>query len=397
KREVFGMPIPGSLITSDIQEASYYQEYLAKGAKHQRYLAGETGGDPDSPAPKPTKTARKPKPTAPKADPRPSVSKPVLTKQPEPKFALAKTQGKKCKLTTEITDKPSKAMKSRPGLVSKTHKPLSSLRSVDETVAEDVPEKESKVDDEEADVPGKGKEKVIEEQVARDLLNLQTPKKKSPADRYIFQRRTSIPTGSSRHNESSSLYAELGLTNSEEESKEDKSPADRYIFQRRTSIPTGSSGHNESSSLYAELGLTKSEEESKEDMPGADTGGQGEGRAGPDLGAQAKGQAGPDSGAQDEGQDGSNPDEQPESHAGPDPGNAKTSQPMPSHVVYAGLDHEHMDLDVADVLTQPPPEQIDEGFTSTAYPKVQENLKLTVEEQVLLEEPASSSGTLSSL
>nr|GEZ97036.1 hypothetical protein [Tanacetum cinerariifolium] len=37
------------------------------------------------------------------------------------------------------------------------------------------------------------------------------------------------------------------------------------------------------------------------------------------------------------------------------------------------------------------------GFTTTAYPKVQENLKLTVEDQVLLEEPASSSGTLSSL
>nr|GEZ13461.1 monodehydroascorbate reductase [Tanacetum cinerariifolium] len=30
KREVFGMPIPGSLITTDIQEALYYQEYLAK-------------------------------------------------------------------------------------------------------------------------------------------------------------------------------------------------------------------------------------------------------------------------------------------------------------------------------------------------------------------------------
>nr|GEW40299.1 hypothetical protein [Tanacetum cinerariifolium] len=40
---------------------------------------------------------------------------------------------------------------------------------------------------------------------------------------------------------------------------------------------------------------------------------------------------------------------------------------------------------------------MDEGFTATAYPKAQENLKLTVEEQVLLEEPASSSGTLSSL
>ncbi|GKA73712.1 hypothetical protein Tco_0780014 [Tanacetum coccineum] len=40
---------------------------------------------------------------------------------------------------------------------------------------------------------------------------------------------------------------------------------------------------------------------------------------------------------------------------------------------------------------------MDKGFIATAYPKVQENLKLTVEEHVILEEPASSTGTLSSL
>nr|GFD26912.1 hypothetical protein [Tanacetum cinerariifolium] len=56
-----------------------------------------------------------------------------------------------------------------------------------------------------------------------------------------------------------------------------------------------------------------------------------------------------------------------------------------------------MDLDVADVSPQLTMEELDEGFTATAYSKVQENIKLTVEEQVLLEEPASSSGTLSSL
>nr|GEX43084.1 homeodomain-like protein [Tanacetum cinerariifolium] len=79
-----------------------------------------------------------------------------------------------------------------------------------------------------------------------------------------------------------------------------------------------------------------------------------------------KAQAGPDPGAQAEGQAGPNPD------------------------------REHMDLDVADVSPQPSTEQMDKWFTTTAYPKVQENLKLTVEEQVLLKEPASSSGTLSS-
>ncbi|GKD85616.1 hypothetical protein Tco_1356770, partial [Tanacetum coccineum] len=40
---------------------------------------------------------------------------------------------------------------------------------------------------------------------------------------------------------------------------------------------------------------------------------------------------------------------------------------------------------------------MDEEFTTTAYPNVQENIKLLTEDQVILEEPASSTGTLSSL
>ncbi|GJS89234.1 hypothetical protein Tco_0771870 [Tanacetum coccineum] len=40
---------------------------------------------------------------------------------------------------------------------------------------------------------------------------------------------------------------------------------------------------------------------------------------------------------------------------------------------------------------------MDEGFIATVYPKVQDNLKLTVEESVIPEEPASSTRTLSSL
>nr|GEV65538.1 integrase, catalytic region, zinc finger, CCHC-type, peptidase aspartic, catalytic [Tanacetum cinerariifolium] len=286
KREVFRMPIPGNLITTDIQGESYYQEYLAKVAKHQRYLAGETGSSPDSPALKPTKTTKKSKPSAPKADLRPP---------------------------------PSPARKSRPGLVSKRCKPISSLRSVDESVAEGIPEKEPRVDDEEAN----------------------TPKKKSPAN--------------------------------------------QYIFQRRTSTPTGSSGHDESSPLYAKLGLTDSEVESDEDVPGIDAGVQGEVQAGPNPDDQDEGQAGP------------NPDEQDEGQAGPNPGDAAASQPLPSLVVHVGPNLEHMDFKVSYVSTQPHSEKMYEGFTATAYPKVQENLKLTVKEHVILEEPASSTGTLSSL
>nr|GEW71067.1 retrovirus-related Pol polyprotein from transposon TNT 1-94 [Tanacetum cinerariifolium] len=40
KREVFRTPIPGSLITADLQEALYYQKYLANVVKHRWFLAG---------------------------------------------------------------------------------------------------------------------------------------------------------------------------------------------------------------------------------------------------------------------------------------------------------------------------------------------------------------------
>ncbi|GJR28608.1 hypothetical protein Tco_1104840 [Tanacetum coccineum] len=56
-----------------------------------------------------------------------------------------------------------------------------------------------------------------------------------------------------------------------------------------------------------------------------------------------------------------------------------------------------MDFEVTDTLIQQNPEQMDEEITTTAYLNVQENLKLPTEDQVRLEEPASSVGTLSSL
>ncbi|GKB88681.1 hypothetical protein Tco_0960953 [Tanacetum coccineum] len=256
KREVFGMPIPNDLITDDIRGEQYYNAYLEKVAKHQRYLAGEEVSDPDSPVPKLNKATK--------------------------------------------------------------HK------LIDEFVDEGVPKNEPRLDDEEAamepnfgkfqllpEVQGKGKEKVSDEQVALDLLTLQTPKKKSPTEQYIFQRRTSTLTESSSHDESSLLYAELGLTISETESDE------------------------EVSGIVARV--------------------------------------------QDEGQAGPNPSEHDEGQAGPNLGDAATSQPLLIHVVHAGPNLEHVDLEASDTLIQPNPEQMDEEFTTMAYPNVQENLKLSTE------------------
>nr|GFA48878.1 hypothetical protein [Tanacetum cinerariifolium] len=242
---------------------------------------------------------------------------------------------KKRKLVTETYNKPSPAKSSKPGLVTKRRKPTGSLSLVDEFVDEGIPEKEPRFDDEEADmqraveeslksvydahrgplppvvirepdsrkfqplpeVQGKRKEKVSDEQVSLDLLTLQTPTKVSPAEQHIFQRRTPAPTEPSGHALSPSIYAKLGLTDSDTESDEEVPPVVK-------------------------------------------------------IGAQDEGQAGPNPGVLIEGQTGSNLSDDAE------------PQPQSSPVVHAGPNLEHMDLEATDVI---------------------------------LEEPASSTGTLSSL
>ncbi|GJX78616.1 hypothetical protein Tco_0326765 [Tanacetum coccineum] len=169
----------------------------------------------------------------------------AATKKPKP--APAKPQEKKRKLVTETSEAPSLAKRSKAGKVVKKRTKKSSFQLVDEFVDECVPENEPRIE-----VQGKSKEKVSDEQVSLDLLTLQTPNKKGPAD--------------------------------------------QFIFQRRTFTPTESSGHDESSSLYVELGLKDSESESNEEMSGIDAGVQDEGQVGPNPGEQDEGQAGPNSG-----------------------------------------------------------------------------------------------------
>nr|GEZ51511.1 hypothetical protein [Tanacetum cinerariifolium] len=83
-------------------------------------------------------------------------------------------------------------------------------------------------------------------------------------------------------------------------------------------------------------------------VPKINTGDQDEGQAGPNPGNHDEGQARPNPGVQDEGQAGSNPDD------------AAESQPKSSHVVHAGPNLEHMDLEATDASTQQNPKQIDE-------------------------------------
>nr|GEW27470.1 hypothetical protein [Tanacetum cinerariifolium] len=339
------MPIPSKLITANIREAPYYQEYQVNVAKHRGFLAGETRSTQDLPAPKPAKPARKPQSTAQKAPLKHSISSPVTSTQPAPTSA------------TGTTDKPAKAKRIKRSASRKTHQPRSSPKSVGESKAEEVPTEELQVADEDTDF-----QKAMEE---------------SMKDAYA------LPKGPLPQWSSGNLI------------QGDQSYGSIHI-PKASLRPTASSFHDESP--YEVLGQSDSEEESEKIVLGVEKGSPDEGQAGPDPNAEAEGQTGSDTGAQAEGQAGSNPDETSEGQAGPDPSNTEARvQFTSSPVVHAGSDREHMDLDVANVSPQPSTEQLYEGFTATVYPNVQENLKLTVEELVLLEEPASSSGTLSSL
>ncbi|GKA57147.1 hypothetical protein Tco_0756335, partial [Tanacetum coccineum] len=176
KREVFRMPISNDLVMDDIQGKQYYNAYLEKVTKNQRYLAGEDLRDEfiDEWVPA----------TEPRVDDEEAIMQKVL--EESMKDAYPAHRGP------------------LPHVV---------FREPDYGKLQPLPE-----------VQGKGKENVGEEQAAQVLLNLQTPKKKNPAEQFIFQRRTPTTAEPSGLVESSSLYAELGPTDSGMESDEEVSP-----------------------------------------------------------------------------------------------------------------------------------------------------------------------------
>ncbi|GJU61288.1 retrovirus-related pol polyprotein from transposon TNT 1-94 [Tanacetum coccineum] len=277
------------------------------------------------------------------------------TKVTKPK--AAKVSEKKQKLVKETPDEPSPAKRSKGGLVGKRRKLKSPLKLVDVPSDEGVPVEDPAHTDEEADL-----------QRALELcLKEQAERTQGPARLVVLRE------------PDSGKYQPLPETLTK------KSLVDQFIFQRRPPMPTEPTGHADSPSLDTELALTDSEMESDKEVPVINIGDQDEGQAGPNPCEQDKGQVGPNPGIQDKG------------HVGSNPGDVAESQPQPSHGVHAGPNREHMDLEATDASSQQKPEKMDEEFTTTAYPNIQENLKLPTEDQVILKEPASSTGTLSSL
>ncbi|GJX47269.1 hypothetical protein Tco_0272459 [Tanacetum coccineum] len=207
-----------------------------KVAKYQRYLAGEVVSDDEAPAPKPAKGANPKTPRKPK--PQSTTSQPPKTKP-----APAKPQEKKRKLVMDTTEAPSPAKRSKAGKVGKKRTLKSSQQLVDEFVNEGVLADETMFEDKEVDIMQKVMEESLKDAypAPRDPLTpvvIREPKprkfqplpevhgkgKEKVDEEQAAQRHTLVTAEPSGLVESSSLYVELGLTDSETDSEEEVSP-----------------------------------------------------------------------------------------------------------------------------------------------------------------------------
>ncbi|GJX67525.1 hypothetical protein Tco_0303252, partial [Tanacetum coccineum] len=332
-REIFGMPIPDALLTDEIKGAPYYSDYQEHVAKYQQFLDEERSKAEKGGATESFEATKVNKPKAAKA------TKPASDKAPKP----TATQPP---IPKPAPTQPSKAISEK------------KRKLVKETPDEPSPAMRSK-----------------------GGLVMKKRKPKSPLKLVDEPSNEGVPVKEPAYNEDDAdLERGMELSLMEQEAQT-QGPA------RPVVIREPESGRIQPLLEVQRKGKKKVvKEQAAHDLLTLQT-----------PTKKNEGQARPNHGEQDEGHAGPNPGTLNEGKAGSNPGDTARSQPPPSHVVHARPNLEYMDLDTTDSLTQHKPEQMDKGFTTTAYLNVQENLKLPTEDQVILEEPARSTGTLSSL
>ncbi|GKD96789.1 hypothetical protein Tco_1380686 [Tanacetum coccineum] len=204
------------------------------------------------------------------------------------------------------------------------------------------------------EVEGKGKGIVSDKQSAQSLLDLQKPKKQSIKDQYIFQRRTPVTQDAS--------------TGPSAQPQDDTSVnvVQDTLFLANSTNDAETAADMEQSTSKADTEILYVEEERGEEVSNT-------------VALEER------TVKLDEGQGGSDPGKTPESRPPPErvlmEEDQAGSNPGQSHVAQAGPNHKPMH----------------EDFISTVYPAVHESLKLTNKEQVYIENPPSSIGTLLSM
>ncbi|GJX32246.1 hypothetical protein Tco_0242101 [Tanacetum coccineum] len=365
--EVFGIQIPKELITNNIRNTPYYSAYLEMVAKHDHKFTTEEGGMKKSVS----KVDQSKKPTTAKQP------KPVSSKQSKPAPA------KQLKPMKEKSTKPTPSKKASKGKVRKVRKGKSSLQLVnEEEQPEPEPKPEPEPQGEEVDydlqqeiqislesfqppvvgvafrkpvscitqklptVEGKGKDIATDEQVAQSLLDLHNPKKKSTTDQFFLQRRTpAIEEASTRPSTQPEDDTSANIVH------DTPSPISAYTDKTNNEGDTEilNIGKEQGEDVANKVDLEEKTAEIDEDRDGSDPGKIPESRPPPERVLMEEDQAGPN--------------------------------PRQSHVALFGPDLEPMHDD----------------FFATVYPQVHKSLKHLDEEHVYLENPLSSTGTLSSI
>ncbi|GJW77050.1 hypothetical protein Tco_0138732 [Tanacetum coccineum] len=199
-------------------------------------------------------------------------------------------------------------------------------------------------------VEGKSKAIVTEEQAAQSLLALYTPKRISTTDQFILQRQT--PTTEEASTRPSAQPLDDTSANIIR-----KSPSLADAETGARSDKTSSEGDTKIVQITEELGEDVEKQKNvKEKTVELD-----------------------------------------QDQAGPDPGETLKSRPQPEQV-HLEEDQAGLDPGISRVaLTRPDPEPTHDEFMVDLYPKVQESLKFSADEHVILEDPLSSTGTLTSM
>ncbi|GJW15010.1 retrovirus-related pol polyprotein from transposon TNT 1-94 [Tanacetum coccineum] len=333
--EVFGIQIPKELITDNIRNAPYYSAYLEMVAKHDhKFTAGEG----------------RMKKSASKAD---QSKKPATAKQPKPvKGKVRKVRkGKSSLQLVNEEEQPQPEPEPEPqgeevdyDLQQGIQMSLESFQPPVIGVA--FREPVSCITKKLPTVEGKGKDIATYEQVAQSLLDLHNPKKKSTTDQFFLQRRTpatkEASTGPSTQPEDDTSANIVHDTPSPTGADTDKtnSEGDTEIL-----IIGKEQGEDVANKVDLEEKIAKIDE----DQAGSDPGKTPESRPPPERVLMEEDQARPN--------------------------------PGQSHVALFG----------------PDPEPMHDDFFATVYPQVHKSLKHLDEEHVHLENPLSSTGTLSSM
>ncbi|GKD22924.1 hypothetical protein Tco_1224627, partial [Tanacetum coccineum] len=337
--EVFGMSIPNELISNNIKNAPYYNAYLEMVAKHDQKVAAEKEGK------KKTTSTKQPKsmPATEKSSKPAPASKPKVTKEKPSKPSTAKPP--KPKPAKGKSTKATPLQKADKGKVAKVCNVKSSFQLVNEpnekpAQPEPEPEPEHQSEGEEYDVK-RAIQMSLESFHAEGHAHVGGVAIRKPVAEATRPLRVVEGKGKAIDDTSANIV------------RDSPSPADAETGDE--SDKTNSGGDTEILHISEEQGEDVDNQVNLEEKT-------------------AK---------LDQGQ------------AGSDPGKTLESRPLPEKIFMdedqAGPDPEESRV----ALAGPDPEPTQDEFMANVYPNVHESLKFLAGEHVILENPLSSTGTLS--